>query len=197
MSGTVGYDDNLVGVGIVEKDKAEDVQLVWAYPSLSPSLSKKVLAHSGLPTPAAEGAGLLRFRYNNFSNDWVHIWAAVLPEDASPLLASSLQAFAVVLVTKQFNPEKYAAISEALWRTYAATASMFCSFPQQQKIKYPPLSLSLFIFFSFFSLLNSFFFFFFFLKKTKRHTSSFGFILGHFPVQPSRVERPGAVLRRG
>ncbi|MDP2437658.1 MAG: hypothetical protein Q8P67_18095, partial [archaeon] len=119
MSGTVGYDDNLVGVGIVEKDKAEDVQLVWAYPSLSPSLSKKVLAHSGLQTPAAEGAGLLRFRYNNFSNDWVHIWAAVLPEDASPLLASSLQAFAVVLVTKQFNPEKYAAISEALWRTYA------------------------------------------------------------------------------
>ena len=130
---TTTFDDNLIRVGIIERDTTGDVQLVWAYPSFPADLSQRAIAHSGLlqhgasPSPV-DGAppsppALLRFRYNNFANEWAHFWAGAVPEDAHPALVRGVSCFSLVLVTRQFNPEKYAAVSEALWRAYAAQAS--------------------------------------------------------------------------
>ncbi|KAM9325298.1 DENN domain-containing protein 10 [Gastrophryne carolinensis] len=102
---------------LIERDTNGDTLWVWCYPSVTAELRKLLLRKCRLQE---EERPLYSFLYGQHK----HIWFYILPAAVDG--CSSLREvthFCVVLTAKDFNPEKYAALSRLLSRIYLKNGS--------------------------------------------------------------------------
>ncbi|KAL6051282.1 DENN domain-containing protein 10 [Balamuthia mandrillaris] len=120
---------SLAGVAVLEKDKNQDLLFAWAYPLRGtieePELQSVILERSQLRNAELSAASFL---WSKYKSTWLHSY--VLPllseEGAATSLApslSGLSAFALVLLSKDYNPEKYEALSKLMAKVYAQEGS--------------------------------------------------------------------------
>ncbi|XP_039214360.1 DENN domain-containing protein 10 isoform X2 [Crotalus tigris] len=102
----------LLGVGLIEKDTNGDALWVWCYPSTTTSFRDLLLRKCCLTD---ENKQLHTFLFGQYKLTWFYITTMEIPE-ASTL--KRVTHFSIVLTTKDFNPEKYAAFSRILCRIY-------------------------------------------------------------------------------
>uniref|UniRef100_A0A8C5RUD0 UDENN domain-containing protein n=1 Tax=Laticauda laticaudata TaxID=8630 RepID=A0A8C5RUD0_LATLA len=102
----------LLGVGLIEKDTNGDALWVWCYPSTTTAFRDLLLRKCCLTN---ENKQLHTFLFGQYKLTWFYITTMEIPE-ASTL--KRVTHFSIVLTTKDFNPEKYAAFSRILCRIY-------------------------------------------------------------------------------
>jgi len=110
----------LEGVAILEKDKAGDVLVTWSYPGLDKDLADVVVERSHL---RSESGPPLPFIWSKYKTVWLHVHTTSNPTGHTFGALPQVAAVALVLVTKTFNPEKWAALSGLLASVYTASGS--------------------------------------------------------------------------
>ncbi|KAG8435815.1 hypothetical protein GDO86_013672 [Hymenochirus boettgeri] len=107
----------ILSIGLIEKDRNGDALWVWCYPSVTAELREILLRkcplHQERPPPHS-------FLYGQHNRVWFYIAANQVEE--VPVL-DKITHFCVVLTAKDFNPEKYAALSRILSRIYMKQGS--------------------------------------------------------------------------
>ncbi|XP_066476584.1 DENN domain-containing protein 10 isoform X1 [Tiliqua scincoides] len=102
----------LLGVGLIEKDTNGDALWVWCYPSTTVELRDLLLRKCCLTD---ESKQLHPFVFGQCRLTWFYVVTTEVP-DSSAL--KKVTHFSIVLTTKDFNPEKYAAFTRILCRIY-------------------------------------------------------------------------------
>uniref|UniRef100_A0A8C7D0U2 DENN domain containing 10 n=1 Tax=Oncorhynchus kisutch TaxID=8019 RepID=A0A8C7D0U2_ONCKI len=95
-----------------EKDVNADTLWVWCYPSVSAELREVLLSKCCL---RQDSRGLHTFVFGQFRRTWYYISTVEVQE---PTALKKVTHFSIVVTTKDFNPEKYAAFSRVLCRMY-------------------------------------------------------------------------------
>lgn len=126
------YGSPLVEVVIIEQDKADDVMVTWSYPGVGQTLSTVLEERSMLGL----GKTPLAFTFSKFENSWLYIHTRALDVEEESVEESlsktesdreeegalaKVKAFSVCLVCKEYNPERYAALSKLLGNVYEKT----------------------------------------------------------------------------
>eukprot|EP01090_Pellita_catalonica_P021434 TRINITY_DN8017_c0_g1_i1.p1 TRINITY_DN8017_c0_g1~~TRINITY_DN8017_c0_g1_i1.p1 ORF type:complete len:367 (+),score=52.15 TRINITY_DN8017_c0_g1_i1:47-1102(+) len=107
---------DVTGVSLIEKDVNGDILVTWTQSGLEPELKKVVLACAQLDKETIP----LQFTWTRYKTTWVHIYTVVT--SGAPALPQT-NVLSVVLLSSQFNPERYAAISALLANVYKETGS--------------------------------------------------------------------------
>ncbi|XP_029377565.1 DENN domain-containing protein 10 [Echeneis naucrates] len=107
----------MLSVGLIEKDVNGDTLWVWCYPSVDSNLRKVLLSKCCL---TKEGRDFHTFVFGQFCRTWYYITTVEVQE---PTALIKVTHFSVVITAKDFNPEKYAALSRILCRTYVKHGS--------------------------------------------------------------------------
>ncbi|XP_029525686.1 DENN domain-containing protein 10-like [Oncorhynchus nerka] len=102
----------MLSVGLIEKDVNADTLWVWCYPSVSAELREVLLSKCCL---RQDSRGLHTFVFGQFRRTWYYISTVEVQE---PTALKKVTHFSIVVTTKDFNPEKYAAFSRVLCRMY-------------------------------------------------------------------------------
>ncbi|XP_021463181.2 DENN domain-containing protein 10 [Oncorhynchus mykiss] len=102
----------MLSVGLIEKDVNADTLWVWCYPSVSAELREVLLSKCCL---RQDSRGLHTFVFGQFRRTWYYISTVEVQE---PTALKKVTHFSIVVTTKDFNPEKYAAFSRVLCRIY-------------------------------------------------------------------------------
>lgn len=117
------------GAGILEKDKNGDTLWTWSFPEISEELKGIV----GRKTKLEETE--VQFVYGNFKNTWYYIYttpvAALSDGGAVGGNMAEVVSFAIVILGKDFGPEKYremAVIFSNLYAKEGKGASLLASF---------------------------------------------------------------------
>lgn len=134
MTSIKAIDQQLEGVGIIEKDDHNDIIMTWYVKDSSKAQlfgnfadqnicrSHPVLQPAGITQVAISRAMLdrlannIQFSFSKFGSSWLYLLSTENSKE-SPAL-SRVTAFCIVLVTKVFNPEKYASLAKILADTY-------------------------------------------------------------------------------
>ncbi|XP_065828241.1 DENN domain-containing protein 10-like [Oscarella lobularis] len=118
MAGT-----DLIAAGLIEKDENKDVLWTWSYPTIDSEtmerLRRKCLLSSGDSAEGAEDAAI-PFTFGHFSKTWHYIHTTKVDESE---VLPKVTYFSVVLLTKDFNPEKYQTLMSILASAYASSGS--------------------------------------------------------------------------
>jgi len=105
-------------VTILEKDKNNDVLVAWTYPALpSDDLEPVIISRSNLKEEAIP----LQFSFSKFKDFWIYIFTQSKDEGNTTL--PSVTVYSIVLLTKSFNPEKYASFLKIASTLYGAGGS--------------------------------------------------------------------------
>uniref|UniRef100_A0A3Q2TK71 DENN domain containing 10 n=1 Tax=Fundulus heteroclitus TaxID=8078 RepID=A0A3Q2TK71_FUNHE len=107
----------MLSVGLIEKDVNGDTLWVWCYPSISPELRQLLLSKCCL---TQDGRDFHTFVFGQFSRTWYYITTAEVQETTA---LKKVSHFSIAVTAKDFNPEKYAALSRILCRTYVKYGS--------------------------------------------------------------------------
>ncbi|XP_033918298.1 DENN domain-containing protein 10 [Melopsittacus undulatus] len=102
----------LLAVGLIEKDTNGDALWVWCYPSVTAELRSLLLRKCCLTD---ENKLLHTFVFGQYKRSWFYITTVEVQD--SPAL-KKVTHFSIVLMAKDFNPEKYAAFTRILCRIY-------------------------------------------------------------------------------
>lgn len=102
----------MLSVGLIEKDVNGDTLWVWCYPSVDSGLRQVLLSKCCL---TQDGKDFHTFVFGQFNRSWYYISTAEVQE---PTALKKVTHFSIVVTAKDFNPEKYAALSRILCRTY-------------------------------------------------------------------------------
>lgn len=102
----------MLSVGLIEKDVNGDTLWVWCYPSVGSDLRQVLLSKCCL---TQDGRDFHTFVFGQFCRTWYYITTAEVQE---PTALSKVTHFSIVVTAKDFNPEKYAALSRILCRMY-------------------------------------------------------------------------------
>ncbi|XP_077206024.1 DENN domain-containing protein 10 isoform X2 [Paroedura picta] len=102
----------LLGVGLVEKDTNGDALWVWCYPSTTIELRDLLLRKCCLTD---ESKQLHTFVFGQYRLIWFYVTTMEVPDSS---VLKKVTHFSIVLTTKDFNPEKYAAFTRILCRIY-------------------------------------------------------------------------------
>jgi len=95
---------DLCAVGLIEKDHNNDVLWTWSYPSVTPDQREFYTSKCGLDS---ENPLPVNFVYSQWKQTWYYMFiVGVTSEDNLPQVSQ----FALVLLSKDFNPEKYATL---------------------------------------------------------------------------------------
>ncbi|XP_005105764.1 DENN domain-containing protein 10 [Aplysia californica] len=109
---------DLNAAGIIEKDRNNDVLWTWSYPSVTSEQREFLIAKTGFGT---ENPLSINFVYSQWKQTWYYIYIVdVTSEDAA---LSRVAQFALVLLAKDFNPEKYSTLCRLFSRQYKKTGS--------------------------------------------------------------------------
>lgn len=104
---------DLISCNIIEKDRNNDVLWTWTYPSVSEVQKSLLLRKCTFDTA-------YQFLYGRFRNDWFYISCTeVFDSDNLP----GVKQFALILWSKDFNPEKYETLCRILSKTYCKTGN--------------------------------------------------------------------------
>lgn len=109
---------DLCAAGIIEKDKNNDVLWTWSYPSVSAEQREFLIAKSGL---GSETPLSVSFLYSQWKQWWYYIH--MIDVKAEDTALSGVSQFALILLTKDFNPEKYLSLCKLFSRKYKNSAS--------------------------------------------------------------------------
>ncbi|XP_059930014.1 DENN domain-containing protein 10 [Gadus macrocephalus] len=102
----------MLSVGLIEKDANGDSLWVWCYPSVTAEVRQILLSKCCL---TQDGRELHSFVFGQFRRTWYYITTVEIQE---PTALKKVTHFSLVVTTKDFNPEKYAALSRVLCRLY-------------------------------------------------------------------------------
>uniref|UniRef100_A0A3B4Z152 DENN domain containing 10 n=1 Tax=Stegastes partitus TaxID=144197 RepID=A0A3B4Z152_9TELE len=102
----------MLSVGLIEKDVNRDTLWVWCYPSVGSELRQVLLSKCCL---TQDGRDFHTFVFGQFCRTWYYITTVEVQE---PTALSKVTHFSMVVTAKDFNPEKYAALSRILCRMY-------------------------------------------------------------------------------
>ncbi|XP_008320405.1 DENN domain-containing protein 10 [Cynoglossus semilaevis] len=102
----------MLSVGLIEKDANGDTLWVWCYPSVDSNLRQVLLSKCCL---TQQGRDFHTFVFGQFCGTWYYI-TTVEVQESTPL--KKVTHFSIALTAKDFNPEKYAALSRILCRMY-------------------------------------------------------------------------------
>uniref|UniRef100_A0A8C7D0T1 DENN domain containing 10 n=2 Tax=Oncorhynchus TaxID=8016 RepID=A0A8C7D0T1_ONCKI len=105
----------MLSVGLIEKDVNADTLWVWCYPSVSAELREVLLSKCCL---RQDSRGLHTFVFGQFRRTWYYISTVEVQEPTALKKVQFVTHFSIVVTTKDFNPEKYAAFSRVLCRMY-------------------------------------------------------------------------------
>ncbi|XP_059173996.1 DENN domain-containing protein 10-like [Physella acuta] len=109
---------DLCGAGIIEKDRNNDVLWTWSYPSISQDQREFLVSKSGL----SNDTGLpINFLYGQWKQKWYYIQIIDVSSEETSL--TQVVKFAVVLLCRDFNPEKYLILCQIFGRQYKKTGS--------------------------------------------------------------------------
>jgi len=110
---------DLIGVTVVEKDKNGDVLVTWIYPSIDPDVRKVALACAQLESEVIP----LQFIWTKYKTTWIYIFTAPnnSQEENNPL--PKTVSVSLILQSKVFNPERYAALCKLLSDIYLKTGT--------------------------------------------------------------------------
>ncbi|XP_033114866.1 DENN domain-containing protein 10-like [Anneissia japonica] len=97
-----------------EKDTNADVLWTWSYPEVTPDWQEVLLYKS----PLNSDNPYSQFIYGQHNRQWFYI--ATQEVDNHPTL-TKVKAFSLVLLCKDFNPEKYIALCQILCNAYVKT----------------------------------------------------------------------------
>ncbi|PWA25638.1 hypothetical protein CCH79_00001332 [Gambusia affinis] len=103
--------------GPSEKDVNGDTLWVWCYPSVSAELRQLLLTKCCL---TQDGRDFHTFVFGQFSRTWYYITTLEVQE---PTALNKVTHFSIAVTAKDFNPEKYAALSRILCRMYVKHGS--------------------------------------------------------------------------
>ncbi|XP_056291871.1 DENN domain-containing protein 10 [Pseudoliparis swirei] len=107
----------MLSVGLIEKDVNGDALWVWCFPSVDSDLRRVLLSKSCL---TQDGRDLHAFVFGQFRRTWYYVTTAEVQE---PTALTKVTHFSIVVTAKDFNPEKYAALSRVLCRMYSIHGS--------------------------------------------------------------------------
>ncbi|KAK6178152.1 hypothetical protein SNE40_012967 [Patella caerulea] len=110
---------DLLSTGIIEKDVNGDVLWTWSYPSLTTIQRDLFLHKCGL---CKDSVHHLQFIFSRLQYTWFYIYTTSL-EDNTESRLKDVTAFSLVLVTKDFNPERYEALCRLFSHQYAQTGN--------------------------------------------------------------------------
>ncbi|XP_069756169.1 DENN domain-containing protein 10 isoform X2 [Narcine bancroftii] len=102
----------MLGVGLVEKDTNGDALWVWCYPTITAELREVLLRKCSL---TGENDVIHTFVFGQFRRTWYYITTTQVQD---PTVLPKVTHFSLVLTSKDFNPEKYAAFGKVLCRMY-------------------------------------------------------------------------------
>ncbi|XP_068597555.1 DENN domain-containing protein 10 [Brachionichthys hirsutus] len=102
----------ILSVGLIEKDVNGDTLWVWCYPSVGPDLRRILLSKCCLTQGSRD---FHIFVFGQFRRTWYYVTTA---EALEPTALRKVTHFSVVVTARDFNPEKYAALSRILCRVY-------------------------------------------------------------------------------
>jgi len=104
---------SLESVVLLEKDKNGDVLFAWSYPGVSGAtatvLQQRSTLHNDLIFP---------FVWSRWEGVWVNAYSQPVTDTTSRVVA-----FSVVLLSKEFNPEKFEALCKLLATAYASSGT--------------------------------------------------------------------------
>ncbi|XP_076025436.1 DENN domain-containing protein 10 [Genypterus blacodes] len=107
----------MLSVGLIERDVNGDTLWVWCYPSVGTELREVLLSKCCLTKDSLD---LHPFVFGQFCRTWYYV-TTVEVQEPSPL--NKVTHFSIVVTAKDFNPEKYAALSRILCRMYVKHGS--------------------------------------------------------------------------
>jgi len=103
----------LSALAILEKDSNGDVLPSWSYPEMSAEFEELLVSRSNLTLETIP----IPFTYSRFKNEWVYILINLNEKQK----VKNVVAFAVCVVTNDFNPEKYAELCKLLANLYVSS----------------------------------------------------------------------------
>ncbi|GFO07744.1 family with sequence similarity 45, member a [Plakobranchus ocellatus] len=109
---------DLTAAGIIERDKNNDVLWTWAYPAITPEQREFLISKSCLGT---DNPLPVNFVYGQWKETWYYI--SVIDVDDGNTALPQLTQFAMVLLCKDFNPEKYSVLCKLFGGQYQQTGS--------------------------------------------------------------------------
>ncbi|XP_060599901.1 DENN domain-containing protein 10-like [Ruditapes philippinarum] len=108
---------DLVSAGLIEKDTNNDVLWTWSYPMVTEA-QRALFTRKCCLSQSSEH--IVDFLYSQLGRQWYYIYTHKV-EDRDNL--PKVTAFSVILLSKDFNPEKYEALCQILCQRYCKTGS--------------------------------------------------------------------------
>jgi len=101
--------------GLLERDVNDDVMCVWSYPGIERSHGEILVARCGLQSKKISDA----YRWSKFGSTWQYM--QTVPVD--DIKVSRVNAACIVVLSEQFNPEKFRALLSVLAESYRKSYS--------------------------------------------------------------------------
>ena len=95
-------DDNLKSIGIFEKDDNHDVMLVWSYPIIEKEIENSISNYLPLKNEKLKKENFIFTKITNYWNYFI----------------TKEEEFTIVLISKEFYPEKYEKLGELFKESY-------------------------------------------------------------------------------
>lgn len=108
---------SLSAAGLIERDTNSDILWTWSYPSVSEQQRQLIDRKLCLDS---DNSPLVPFVYWQNNRQWYYVHSQDVSQ--SPALPKVVR-FSLVLITKDFNPEKYETLSGILCQIYQATGN--------------------------------------------------------------------------
>ncbi|XP_019849424.1 PREDICTED: protein FAM45A-like [Amphimedon queenslandica] len=108
---------NLLATGLIEKDDKGELMWVWSYPTVDSSLRELLLRKTSLEGGGdEEGKATLQYQYGHLGDVWYYLYN----QEAQGKI-EKVSSFCVVILTKDFNPEKYNHLAEIFSQDYLSS----------------------------------------------------------------------------
>jgi len=109
--------DNYKSVAVLERDNTGDTLVSWCYPSIDKNEEEILLSRSSLLNLSS----ISNYSFSKYKNIWFYVYWVQMDTSTQ---GSNITHFAVCLLTKAFNPEKYEYLCKLLAKSYVASGSI-------------------------------------------------------------------------
>ena len=110
---------DLQGAVLFEKDVYGSIITAWSYPAIPEGFEHVLRTRSQLEDDSALPAGAPPFVWGRFKNLWHYSMICEADQRTNP----KVESFSIVLLSANFNPEKFALLLQLMCAQYRATAS--------------------------------------------------------------------------
>ncbi|XP_062518581.1 DENN domain-containing protein 10-like [Corticium candelabrum] len=114
---------DLFAAGLIEKDINSDVIWVWSYPTIEDEVREVIMRKCCLSSndrESADSLALIPFTFGHFGRTWYYVHSRATESEE---VLQKVTHVALVLLAKDFNPEKYETLSGILLHNYMTTGN--------------------------------------------------------------------------